>query len=1538
MEMEETEKQEILRVAAQDGTVVKYYLDKDGTLQRDDTNIEGVTVTQDSAPGKFQVDLSNIKMRRLIFKNKTFEVSLSGNVCLESAIEGNAAPLVVTDKANVEINGSGEMQIRSNASTGILIDPSSSLATNLNINIAATRGYTDEAGSVGVILVPGIFQIKNGKVSVSGNSNYGLLNGNKVTIDTGACLELLDSAGMYNDSRSIIENNGTLTVNGHSYMRSSATIVNNGKWIQNEYVQKISQDATTNAGIKVGPNGTIEGSGSIDTKLQPDAGFTSTAATQTITWIYETDLSQFFTNPRGQTVTYALNGDYDSSISRIEGNILYIQEEGGAGKDYSITATAQGGFWLEKSVTITLTVRGKALEGVTNIPYEGTYDGEPHPMVEIRGVSSQAKIEYKVCRFTGYDSSGAKLYQGDWITECPKVTNVSEAPPEDSDDIYKGERLYIHINDGGKEYRTQEEDQITIDDTKYFKAKIHPRKLSASDIEVTAESPVYDPNVSGGKDDIKSFITVKYKGQRLDDKFWKVSKITHLESNGTNKNRYGDGGNYTVTLNAPAEYYPIKISVQTKPNNFIGDRDITFTIQKEKIHPIVYNHEEVNKKVYDGTTANPIDGLEILYKVHNAEDGTYSTEVPSFKEIGTHTVDYKVTSTNYEDLTGTFDVQIQKMNLADAYVGFKDSSSVYTGSALDPGVTVKGSETSEDIVSGENYTVKYQRVQDVSGNTVTEEAVTAPTEAGTYNVIITAKQESTFVEGAKTVEKGVTVLPKALSDTQGKPTVSISMTPESFTYDTKVHQVKNENIVVTDTDRNVTLTQGTDYEITPPADPIQTAKTYIFTFTGTGNYTGSCTKEIEVKKADLTNATVEINGTYTYSGEAQEPGKEDTTAVQVTLDHIPVNSSEYTLEYANNTVAAEANNNTAPTVTVKAIADGNYQGTVSKAFTILRKPLTVTAENKKVTYKEDAPEFTAVYGGFVGEETLAGVGGTISFLCEYKNGSPAGDYEIQPEVAGLANYEVTANKGTLSVQPRTPEFVDSKNLYTTRVYDGKAVDLAPTTDGDGEMSSVITNRETNEVLTSDPVDVGKYHVVYSFDAGTNYSAGSVAYDFEIISAPLKITAADQKLSYLDEIPEYTADYDGFVNGENLESAGGTVHFDCSYQKGTAVGSYPINPEVTGLKNYEVTTESGTMTVEKRTPVFTDSANLYTARVYDGKAVDLTPATDGDGTVSRVITNRETNEVLTSDPVDVGEYRVVYRVSEGKNYTEGSVSYDFAITQAPLVITAEDKNVVFGAKAPEYTVVYDGLVNGETEAVLTGTLVVTCDYTVESRESAYEIVPSGLSAKNYAITWKNGVLTARYPESDNDDYEETSKPANSKMPESGTNNPAQGATEKDAKKGYVNENSGIVSGKTLSEEMLKNDNGSLNDGYSHWIQTNAGWWFRYADGSYPKAAGAVNSGSGNSSAAQSYEWIQIDGNWWSFDSNGYLGTGWIVDPVYGNWFYVDANTGMKTGWVQIDGKWYYFNPVSDGTKGIMFANRMTPDGWFVREDGSWDEKR
>ena len=51
----------------------------------------------------------------------------------------------------------------------------------------------------------------------------------------------------------------------------------------------------------------------------------------------------------------------------------------------------------------------------------------------------------------------------------------------------------------------------------------------------------------------------------------------------------------------------------------------------------------------------------------------------------------------------------------------------------------------------------------------------------------------------------------------------------------------------------------------------------------------------------------------------------------------------------------------------------------------------------------------------------------------------------------------------------------------------------------------------------------------------------------------------------------------------------------------------------------------------------------------------------------------------------------------------------------------------------------------------------------------------------------------------------------------------------------------------------------------------------------------------------------------------------IDTNLSNWFYADANQGMKTGWQMIDGKWYYFHMVSDGTKGRMYTSSRTPDG-------------
>ena len=148
-----------------------------------------------------------------------------------------------------------------------------------------------------------------------------------------------------------------------------------------------------------------------------------------------------------------------------------------------------------------------------------------------------------------------------------------------------------------------------------------------------------------------------------------------------------------------------------------------------------------------------------------------------------------------------------------------------------------------------------------------------------------------------------------------------------------------------------------------------------------------------------------------------------------------------------------------------------------------------------------------------------------------------------------------------------------------------------------------------------------------------------------------------------------------------------------------------------------------------------------------------------------------------------------------------------------------------------------------------------------------------------------------------------------------------AIRKDPVRGWTSSDRGIITGAA---------NSMANDGYSHWMQDAYGWWLRFADNSYPK-------GQKHGMSGIAYMWEYINGNWWAFDENGYAKIGWLRDETFGGWFYIDPERGMQTGWVRLGGAWYYFHQVSDGRKGIMYAGRKTPDGYYVDENGAWDGK-
>ena len=81
-----------------------------------------------------------------------------------------------------------------------------------------------------------------------------------------------------------------------------------------------------------------------------------------------------------------------------------------------------------------------------------------------------------------------------------------------------------------------------------------------------------------------------------------------------------------------------------------------------------------------------------------------------------------------------------------------------------------------------------------------------------------------------------------------------------------------------------------------------------------------------------------------------------------------------------------------------------------------------------------------------------------------------------------------------------------------------------------------------------------------------------------------------------------------------------------------------------------------------------------------------------------------------------------------------------VLQAPLTITANATNKIYGAALPVFTESYSGFVNGDTNTSLTTQVALNTSATGASPVGAYTITASGATSSNYDITHVNGTLT------------------------------------------------------------------------------------------------------------------------------------------------------------------------------------------------------
>ena len=126
--------------------------------------------------------------------------------------------------------------------------------------------------------------------------------------------------------------------------------------------------------------------------------------------------------------------------------------------------------------------------------------------------------------------------------------------------------------------------------------------------------------------------------------------------------------------------------------------------------------------------------------------------------------------------------------------------------------------------------------------------------------------------------------------------------------------------------------------------------------------------------------------------------------------------------------------------------------------------------------------------------------------------------------------------------------------------------------------------------------------------------------------------------------------------------------------------------------------------------------------------------------------------------------------------------------------------------------------------------------------------------------------------------------------------------------------------SLTGQVLGVDR-SLSGG--QWMQDEKGWWYKRADGSYPKNSWGYEAYNGKS-------------YWYYFLDSGYMATGWV--EVNGSKYYLFPNSDgwkgrMLTGWQWIDGNCYYLDPQGQN-EGALYRNSTTPDGFTVDSEGRW----
>ena len=417
-------------------------------------------------------------------------------------------------------------------------------------------------------------------------------------------------------------------------------------------------------------------------------------------------------------------------------------------------------------------------------------------------------------------------------------------------------------------------------------------------------------------------------------------------------------------------------------NDVMQNYDVTY-VASAAITPanIKFTTPEKQTLTFNGTEQTPsaiaVETANCAVTYSASEDGEFSGALPAFKNAGAYTVYYRIARANYATESGNFAVV---MNKAKATVTANDATVAY-GQNFTP--SDDAYSTSE--LFGENVVVTIA-CEYRAGNKVDNYAIVVSAEDN-------ANLDITLQNGSLTVNKATLEITLASGN--------------SVTY--------GEAFDLT----SVLAGEKGRFEGDSLADLIELSTTYkqgdgakvngydiVCTLKDDANYTLVCEKAaLSVTRRKVT-ITVKTPTAIEYGEESAKFEYETSNLYK--NDKIACTLS---CDYAVGSIPGEY------AITVSDVRqNGNYEvETVGAKLTVTKRAITLTAKNASVVYGDEKPSFEYNANKSFVENDVP----TITFVCEYTQGSSIGEYPITLAVDGADHYDITVKQAALTVAKRT---------------------------------------------------------------------------------------------------------------------------------------------------------------------------------------------------------------------------------------------------------------------------------------------------------------------------------------------------------------------------------------------------------------------------------------------------------------------------------------------------------------------------------------